>query len=215
MRLRSTAGANRLLSEAGLAVPPGPTSDQEALRVVRSASLLSEAEIEAIGVRQRKTGMPFHEAASDLGLLDPETFDLLIAQGGGLHLLDGGDPRIDPLVTAAFEASSPYVAKVRAVRAKLLSASSRPRSFGTRHRLALISVNGDDEAAILAANLAVVLAQMDGPTVVIDANVEEPSLDRLFRLPNRVGLAEQIVGATLDLPIAATAVDALWLMPAA
>ena len=136
------------------------------------------------------------------------------AAPANLPLLAPGDGRIDPLVAAAFDAGDPYVAKVRKVRAKLLAAARAAGGIDGRLRLALLSLHGGDEASILAANLGAVLAQMDGPTVLVDADVEQPTLDRLFRLPNGIGLAEQLAGMALRLPVTPTAVDRLWLMPA-
>lgn len=133
---------------------------------------------------------------------------------GGLALLGVGDERIDPLVTAAFDADDPYVAKVRKVRAKLLATAREASGAEGRMRLAILSLQAGDEASILAANLATVMAQMDGPTILVDADIERPSLDRLLRLPNRIGLAEQLGGMALRLPVLQSAIDRLWLMPA-
>lgn len=132
----------------------------------------------------------------------------------GLGLLGAGDERIDPLVVAAFDADDPYVAKVRKIRAKLLATAREARGADGKLRLAVLSLQGGDEASILAANLATVIAQMDGPTILVDADIEQPSLDRLLRLPNRIGLAEQLGGMALRLPVLQTAIDRLWLMPA-
>ncbi|AQR72326.1 hypothetical protein [Sphingomonas sp. LM7] len=137
------------------------------------------------------------------------------AQGqGGLALLDPADERVDPLVTAAFDADDPYVAKVRKIRAKLLATAREASGADGRLRLAVLSLQGGDEASILAANLGAVMAQMDGPTILVDGDIEQPSLDRLLRLPNRIGLAEQLGGMALRLPVLQTAIDRLWLMPA-
>ena len=127
-----------------------------------------------------------------------------------LALLGRGDARIDPLVTAAVDA---YTAKVRKIRAKLTAAAREAGGIPGRFRLAVLSLHGGNEAPILAANLATILAQMDGPTVLIDADIENPSLDRLMRLPNQIGLAEQLAGMALRVPLAETAIDRLWFMP--
>ena len=66
----------------------------------------------------------------------------------------------------------------------------------------------------MAANLAVVLAQMDGQTMLIDVDMGNPSLDRLFRVANKAGLAEQLMGSAALLPAAKTAIEGLWLMTA-
>lgn len=131
-----------------------------------------------------------------------------------LPLLEHGDTRVDPLLTAAFDPGDPYVAKVRKVRAKLLATAREAGGIDGRLKLALLSLQGGDEAPILAANLATVMAQMDGPTMLVDADIERPSLDRLLRLPNQIGLAEQLAGMALRLPLMPTAIERLWLMSA-
>jgi Mrp family chromosome partitioning ATPase len=100
------------------------------------------------------------------------------------------------------------------VRAKLLATAREASAADGKFRLAILSLQAGDEASILAANVAAVMAQMDGPTILVDADIERPSLDRLLRLPNRIGLAEQLGGMALRLPVLQTAIDRLWLMPA-
>lgn len=115
-------------------------------------------------------------------------------------------------MVAAFDPASPYAAKVRTIRAKMRAAAKDgdPSSL----RLAVLAIEAGDEAAIMAANLAVVLAQMDGQTMLIDVDMGRPSLDRLFRIANKAGLAEQLMGSAALLPAARTAVEGLWLMTA-
>jgi Mrp family chromosome partitioning ATPase len=135
------------------------------------------------------------------------------AAQASLALLEPGDSRVDPLVAAAFSHGDVYARKVREVRAKLLKSAREGGAATGTMRLAVLSLHAGDEASILAANLATVFAQMDGPTVLVDADIENPSLDRLMRLPNRIGLAEQLAGMALRLPVLKTAIDRLWLMP--
>lgn len=147
--------------------------------------------------------------------LSPRGFDGdSAAAPANLPLLAPGDTRVDPLVSAAFDAAGDYVAKVRKVRAKLLAAAREAGGVDGRLRLGLLSLHAGDEAPILAANLATVLAQMDGPTILVDADIEQPTLDRLLRVPNAIGLAEQLSGMALRVPLLPTAVERLWLMPA-
>lgn len=215
MRLRSTAGANPLIAQgATLHTLPPVTGDQELAELIRASSLLSDDAIATARARQREAGIGFGDAVVELGMLDRDTVDLLAARQAGLALLEPGDARIDPLVTAAFDPADGYVAKVRAVRAKLTAAARQSGGKPGRLRLALLSVQGGDEAAILAANLGVVIAQMDGGAVLVDGGMDDPALDRLFRVPNRIGLAEQLGGVALRLPVVSTAVERLWLMPA-
>lgn len=213
MRLRSSASAHPQLTasqSAGLK-PRGRQNDSIA-RLAVEHGFLAEADIARIEAHGHAAGMSFQQAAIDLGLLDPESAGLLIAMQGGFSLLAAGDGRIDPLVVAAFDPADAYAAKIRTIRAKMRTAAKQTDESALR--FAVLSIDAGDEAAILAANLAVVMAQMDGQTMVVDVDMQRPSLDRLFRVENKAGLAEQLLGSAALLPAARTAIDGLWLMTA-
>lgn len=214
MRLRSTAGAPPQMMPGGgsAALRPRARDHQSFARLAVENGFLAESDVNRVDAHARAQGLPFHEAAVDLGLLDADAAGLLAALQGGFALLPAGDERIDPLVVAAFDPASPYAAKVRTVRAKMCAAARAGDPAVLR--LAVLSIDAGDEAAILAANLAVVLAQMDGQTMLIDVDMGTPRLDRLFRVANKAGLAEQLMGSTALLPAARTAIDGLWLMTA-
>ncbi|MGC4252977.1 MAG: capsular biosynthesis protein [Sphingobium sp.] len=213
MRLRSTANVHPgLTSGTSAGLKPRAREGQDPARLAVQHGLLSEAEAARTDAHARASDMSFAEAAVDLGLFDADMVGLLDAMGGGFALLRTGDERIDPLVVAAFDPADPYAAKVRAIRAKMRATASGNDS--TAPRMAILSIETGDEAAILAANLAVVMAQMDGPTMAVDVDMGNPSLDRLFRIANKAGLAEQLMGSATLLPAAQTAIDGLWLMTA-
>src|SRR3546814_3451597 len=81
---------------------------------------------------------------------------------------------VDPLVVAAFDPANAYAAKVRTIRAKMRAAAKEGDPAALR--LAVLAIEAGDEAAIMAANLAVVLAQMDGQTMLIDVDIERKSV---------------------------------------
>ncbi|WHO37326.1 capsular biosynthesis protein [Sphingobium sp. AP49] len=213
MRLRSTASAHpHLTANPSAGLKPRGREAKDFARLAVDHGFLAEADIARIEAHGHAAGLSFQQAATDLGLLDPETTGLIIAMQGGFPLLAAGDQRVDPLVVAAFDPAHAYAAKIRAVRAKMRAVAKDADASALR--LAILSIDAGDEAAILAANLAVVMAQMDGQTMVIDVDIDRPSLDRLFRIANKAGLAEQLLGSAALLPAARTAVDGLWLMTA-
>lgn len=214
MRLRSTAGAPpQMMPGAGsTALRPRARDAQSFARLAVEHGFLMDSDVGRVDAHARTQGLPFHEAAVELGILDPEAARLLEALQGGFTLLPAGDQRIDPRVVAAFDPASPYAAKIRTVRAKMRAAAKGGDPSALR--LAVLSIEAGDEAAIMAANLAVVLAQMDGQTMLIDVDMGNPSLDRLFRVSNKAGLAEQLMGSAALLPAAKTAIEGLWLMTA-
>jgi len=214
MRLRSTANVHPGLTtpSASAALKPRARDGQDPARLAVQHGLLTDAEAARVDAHARASDLSFAEAAVDLKLFDADMAGLLGAMGGGFPLLLTGDERIDPLVVTAFDPADPYAAKVRAIRAKMRATAGS--SDASAPRMAILSIDTGDEAAILAANLAVVMAQMDGPTMAVDVDMAHPSLDRLFRIANKAGLAEQLMGSATLLPAAQTAIERLWLMTA-
>jgi protein-tyrosine kinase len=60
--------------------------------------------------------------------------------------------------------------------------------------LALVSEARGEGRSYIAANLAVVLSQLGGRTLLIDADLRNPSQHALFALDNRVGLSALLSG---------------------
>lgn len=213
MRLRSTAGAPPHLNPGvSTSSRPRARDSQSFARLAVEHGFMAEADVARIEAHARAEGLALHDAAVDLGLLDAQDAGMLAALQGGFALLPAGDPRVDPLVVTAFDPADAYAAKIRTVRAKMRNVAKDGDLSALR--LAVLSIEAGDEGAIMAANLAVVMAQMDGQTMAIDVDMDRPSLDRLFRVANKAGLAEQLIGSAALLPAAKTAVDGLWLMTA-
>ena len=213
MRLRSSAGAPAQLNPGGTAaLRPRARDSQHFARLAVEHGFLAEGEVHRVEAHARSQGLALHDAAVDLNLLNADEAGVLAAMQGGFALLQESDQRIDPMVVTAFDPANPYAAKMRTIRAKMraVAKDADPASL----RLAVLSVEAGDEAAIMAANLAVVMAQMDGQTMLIDVDMGRPSLDRLFRIANKAGLAEQLMGSAALLPAAKTAIEGLWLMTA-
>lgn len=214
MRLRSTAGAPPQMKPGGgtAALRPRVRDNHSFARLAIDHGFLAESDVNRVDIHARSQGLPFTDAAVELGLLDSDAASVLATLAGGFSLLPAGDDRMDPLVVAAFDPADPYAAKIRMVRARMRAAAKAGDAAALR--LAVLSIDAGEEAAVMAANLAVVFAQMDGQTMLIDVDMGNPSLDRLFRVANRAGLAEQLMGSAALLPAAKTAIEGLWLMTA-
>ena len=63
-----------------------------------------------------------------------------------------------------------------------------------RRALAVISPDGGDGKTYFVANLGVVLAQLGGRTLVVDANLRAPRLHELFGVSNTSGLSGILSG---------------------
>lgn len=193
MRLRSTAvdihrhrsGADRFADGVSL----------DSLLV--EEALLTQSDAEAIRAHGRDTGLPFEEAAVALGKLDRATLEAARARQADFPLLAPGDPRVDPRVRAAFDTTSATVARYRDLRGAL---SSRWHADGPNdhHAVALVGLDESVAVAPVAANLAVVSAQLGWRTLLVDGDLHAPAQDALFRLPNHTGLSALLVGSHPD-----------------
>ena len=105
----------------------------------------------------------------------------------GFSVFAENDDRLDPLVVAAFQPNDPLALAARDLRSAIVNAK---RADGSSVRsVALLGIDPVMTTAIIAANLAVVCTQAGFRTLLVDANLSDPNQHRLFRIPNRNGVA--------------------------
>jgi capsular exopolysaccharide synthesis family protein len=99
------------------------------------------------------------------------------------------------LITAA-EPTSHAANSYREIVAKLLFSigESTPYSF----LLSSVGAESGDDTAVVAGNLAVALAQAGKRVVLIDAQLNNPILTKIFKADNREGLSELLVSNSLQ-----------------
>ena len=142
---------------------------------------LNSRDIEPILELQRARGVRFGEAAIRLRLITQDDLRGAIAkQYGLLHLLPGCAPISRELVGAC-EPFHPGAEDLRALRTQLLIRWANAR---VRHRmLAVVSPGSGEGRSYVAANLAVVFAQLGQRTILIDADLRNPRQHRIFDVP--------------------------------
>ena len=134
----------------------------------------------------------FGEAAVQLGLVSDEDVQQALAYQFDYPYLPVDDERIDPEVIAAFRPFDPRVEAFRALRAQVVL---RWLSVGTGGRaFAVIGPGRGDGRSYLAANLAVVFAQLGTRTVLIDADMRNPRQHKIFKVSNQSGLSQILAG---------------------
>jgi chain length determinant protein tyrosine kinase EpsG len=142
---------------------------------------------------QKEHGLLFGEAAIQLGLVTREDMELALAsQYDYPYLLQTENGEVAAELIAAYEPFSPQVEALRALRSHLML-----RWFtgeAERRTLAIASPARGDGRSYLAANLAVVFSQLGEHTLLIDADLRNPSQHRLFKLDNRQGLSSILSG---------------------
>lgn len=86
---------------------------------------------------------------------------------------------------AAHDPAGPRAEAFRRLRTELVL-----RWFGDKRTLAVIGAREEDDADTVAANLAILMAQLGEPTLLVDANLRSPRQHTLFGLKPAVGLAD-------------------------
>jgi len=142
---------------------------------------------------QREKKIPFGEAAIELGLVtQADIRDALSHQYQYSYVSRASGVDINPELVAAYKPFSHEVDQLRAIRSQLML-----RWFDKELGHAMLAILGADRAeggSYLAANLAIVFAQMGERTLLIDADLRAPRQHVLFRLNNQLGFSSVLAG---------------------
>ncbi len=97
--------------------------------------------------------------------------------------------RPTPRLAGAYDTFDPRCEKIRALRTELLL---RREPGDAAEVIALLSPRTGDGRSQLAAELAIAFAQLDRPTLLVDADLRQPSQHLLFAADNKTGLSQAI-----------------------
>ena len=171
-------------------VPKGSARPIGAILV--EAGRLTPEDVQRILRLQGEKGLRFGDAAIKLRLLTPADVEFALARQFDYPLLARGQSRVSEAVIAAYDLSSPKVEALRGLRSQLML---RWFDHDTRRRtLAIVSATRNEGRSFIAANLAVVFAQLGERTLLIDADLRHPRQHEFFGLENRVGLSAVLAG---------------------
>lgn len=169
-------------------VPTLPRANRTIGAILMDAGLLSAEDAEQILRLQRQNNLRFGEAAIRLGLLSEADIQYALArQFDYAYLRMSEHKAVSEEVIAAYQPFSATVERLRAVRSQLML-----RWFDKaehRQTMAIVGPSRNDGRSYLAANLAVVFAQLGERTLLIDADMRQPRQHELFMLQNKVGLS--------------------------
>jgi chain length determinant protein tyrosine kinase EpsG len=194
-KFRDDARAEPALLEP-LSQPPEPQTVAGGERTIgdflTTLRDLKPEQVERILAYQRDKGVRFGEAAVALGLASrddvlaalSQQFDYPVATGAGARLGDELVALVDP-----FGARAEHFRSLRSQLMMRVFAGAAPQPA-----LAVISPDVGDGRSYCAANLAVVLAQLGGRTLLVDADLRSPRQHALFQLDNRAGLSSILSG---------------------
>ena len=180
--------------------------------LIESGRLATEA-AERVFRHHQERGVPFGQAAVELGLLEVADVQFALARQFAFPLVPRNDTSIAPEVVAAFNPAHQTVEQLHHLREQLMLSG-----FGSspeRKAVAITSAERNAGRSFVAANLAVVFAQLGQRTLLLDAHLQRPRQHQLFRSENRVGLSTVLAErATNEAILRHPSLPALSLLPA-
>jgi protein-tyrosine kinase len=166
--------------------------DRRVGAILAEQGKLGLRDIERVLELQQRQGSRFGEAALRVGLITKEDLQsALAAQYDFPHLLPGAGG-ISTEVVVAYEPLHPRAEELRSLRAELLIRWSKAE---VRQRvLAIVSPGRGEGRSYVAANLAVLFSQLGERTLLIDADLRAPRQQRIFDIPDTIGLSAVLSG---------------------
>ena len=157
--------------------------------ILVSSGRLDAVAVERVTARQKARGIPFGAAAVELGLVSQADVQAALSRQFDYPVLTAGDQGADPELVAAFEPNSPRVEALRKLRSQLvLRRMNNPQLCS----VAVVGAARGEGRSWLAANLAVLFAQLGERTLLVDCDLRFPRQQSLFRLPPAGGLAARL-----------------------
>jgi len=136
---------------------------------------------------QKDEGLRFGEAAIRLGLLSEDDIRHALSHQFDYPYLPVDDTSLSKELVAAYQPFSPSVENLRALRSQLMLRWFD--SDANRKALAIVSAEAKEGRSYVAANLAIVFSQLGERTLLIDADLRNPSQHKLFKLGDGAGLS--------------------------
>jgi chain length determinant protein tyrosine kinase EpsG len=159
-------------------------------KLLQDAGKLQPHDLERVLQLQQERNLRFGEAAQQLGLVTEADIREALSQQFEYPYVPVSEPGFGPRLAAATAPYGKEAEALRSVRAELLL-----RWFKDgRKTLAIGSVRADEGASLLAANLAVLFAQMGRKVLLVDADMRTARQQGIFNLDNSMGLSDILAG---------------------
>jgi chain length determinant protein tyrosine kinase EpsG len=179
-------------TDATPAVLAKPRGERSIGALLVDTGKLRVEDAERIMQLQREKGLRFGDAALQLGLLSHADLEFALSRQFHYPYLRRGESKVSETVVAAYDPLRREVEPLRLLRSQLML-----RWFDgdpSRRVLAIISSARGEGRSFIAANLAVVFAQLGERTLLIDADMRNPCQHRLFGVDDRLGFSTVLSG---------------------
>jgi len=156
-------------------------------RILAAQGKLDLAGFEQVIRLQQARGLRFGEAALRLHLITLDDLREALAKQYDYPYLPRHGDDFSPDLAVSRDARHPQAEQFRALRTQLLV---RWSGLGREPRaLAIVSPGPFEGRSFVAANLAVLFAQLGLRTLLIDADLRAPRQFQIFNIPDRIGLS--------------------------
>lgn len=184
------------ISDAHFSRPNTVRSDVTIGKLLLDIGKIGLEDAERIIRLQKTDDLRFGDAALKLGLINEADIQQVLSMQFNYPYLQPDQGLFSKDLIAAYEPFSLQVEALRTLRSQLIL-----RWFNEGYKtLAVVSAEADDGCSNLAANLAVVFSQLGERTLLIDANLRNPTQHKIFNIGERQGLSDILAGrADLDI----------------
>lgn len=153
---------------------------------------LDAGQLERVLELQRAQGLSFGDAALRLGYIAPGDLRHALARQYNFSYLVPGRASASIELVCAYAPFHRRAEELRALRTQLLIHWFSPDAG--RKTLAVVSPGSGEGRSYVAANLAVVFAQLGEPVLLIDADMRTPRQHAIFGIAERSGLSAILSG---------------------
>lgn len=182
MNMPTSPGAQPSIVETAAAI----RAEANIGKLLQDAGKLQPHDMERVLKLQQSDNLRFGEAAQKLGLVTEDDIRQALSQQFEYPYLSAAESSLGPELVAATAPYGQEAEALRSVRSELLL-----RWFKDgRKTLAIGSAGADEGGSALAANLAILFAQMGRKVLLVDANMRTPNQQGLFKLDNSMGLSD-------------------------
>ena len=169
---------------------PPRAADRSIGRILLESGKLNDDDAERALRLAHQDGIRFGEACIRLKLVTSTDIERALSHQFDYPYLVPGESSLSEELIAAYYPFSAHVEAFRALRTQLLL-----RWFNLERRLlTIVSPARRDGRSYLAANLAIVFAQLGARTLLIDADMRSGRQHALFGVQNQYGLSALLAG---------------------
>ena len=153
---------------------------------------INPQDTERILQKQKQDGLKFGDAAKQLGLITEVDLQQALSRQFDYTYLPAENKQYSQDLVAAYQPFSAQVESFRVLRSQLLF---RWLSEGFK-TISVVGANSKEGASYVAANLAIVFSQLGKRTLLIDGNLRQPRLQKMFALKQNFGLSDILIDRT-------------------